>query len=99
MSFSEPVLIDTGRGFTVKYKKKYLYSSVDPLRTIEKRIHGLEIREQTLYYVPSLGLGYGLEDLLSRLPASCHILCVESDQPLMGLAVKWSHFPLFPNSG
>ncbi|HUV07723.1 MAG TPA: 6-hydroxymethylpterin diphosphokinase MptE-like protein, partial [Spirochaetia bacterium] len=94
MDSDEPLLIDTGRGFTVKYKNRYLYSSVDPVRSIEERIRSLEFGDETLVFVPSLGLGYGLRDLLARLPGSCHILCVEVDQRLMALALKRNPVPL-----
>ncbi len=43
---------------------------------------------RTLVYVPSLGLGYGLEELLERLPAGSAVLCVEAYQPLMALAMQ-----------
>jgi hypothetical protein len=33
--------------------------------------------------VPSVGLGYGLSELLARLPEDCAILCIEADAGLM----------------
>ena len=38
-------------------------------------------------YVPSVGLGYGLADLLDRLPEECAVLCVETDPDLARQAV------------
>jgi hypothetical protein len=38
-----------------------------------------------LVFVPSPLLCYGLETLQKRLPASAHVLCVETDQALMAL--------------
>ena len=83
----EPQLIDTGRGFTIKYKGRHLYSSVDPLSSALDQVRAASIPPLTLIFVPSLGLGYGLRELLDKLPVDSHVLCVEADQRLMGLAL------------
>ncbi len=88
MVSAEPLLIDTGKGFTIKYKGKFLYSSVSPLAAVQKRVSRISLTHQTLIFIPSLGLGYGLRELLLRLPPDCHILCIEADQYLMALAVQ-----------
>jgi hypothetical protein len=88
MSSSGPRLVDTGRGFTVYHRGRYLYSSVEPLKAVRRRVERASVPERTLVFVPSVGLGYGLEDLVRRLPASSHVLCVEADEELMGFALE-----------
>ncbi|UCF98735.1 MAG: DUF115 domain-containing protein [Spirochaetaceae bacterium] len=87
MSDAEPRLVDTGRGFTVTYRGKTLYSPKDPKAGAARRVEKLLITPKTLVFIPSLGLGYGLRELLDRLPESCHILCVEVDENLFKLAL------------
>ncbi len=84
---AEPRLVDTGRGCTVSYKGKTLYSPRDPRGAALRRVEGLEIQPGTLIFVPSLGLGYGLGELLDKLPDSCHILCIEADERLFKLGI------------
>lgn len=83
-----PLLVDTGRGYTIKYKSKYLYSSVEPIKSVLKRIQKIEIEKNTLVYIPGFGLGYGLKELLEKINDSSHILCIEADMKLMAFALK-----------
>ncbi len=89
-----PELIDTGRGLTIRYRGKLLYSGYDPRASASKRAARVQLAPNTLIFVPSLGLGYGLKELLSRLPDDCYIFCVEADQMLMALALE--HKPELP---
>jgi hypothetical protein len=43
---------------------------------------------RSLVYVPSVGIGHGLPDLLGRLAEGSAILCVEADPRIMALAVR-----------
>ncbi len=86
MNDEQPLLVDTGRGFTIRYRGRLLYSPVDPQQAARRRSLATQAAPRTLLFVPSVGLGYGLPELLHRLPEECHILCVEADQPLMHLA-------------
>jgi hypothetical protein len=87
MDSSEPLLVNTGKGFNVTYRSRSFYSSLNPLASIKKRIGQLAIASDSLVYIPSLGLGYGLEEILERIPESCYVLCVEVDQTLMRFAL------------
>jgi hypothetical protein len=89
----EPRLEDTGRGFTVRYKGRYLYSTRDPLSGPRHRAAETPLQPGSLVFVPSVGLGYGLSELLGHLPERCHVLCVETDTALMALALS-SGLPL-----
>jgi len=88
MSSSDPRLVDTGRGLTIQYRGRYLYSSVEPFEAVRRRVERASVPEKTLVFVPSVGLGYGLEELLRRSPRSSHVLCVEADEKLMGFALE-----------
>jgi len=89
-----PSLVDTGRGITVRYKNRYLYSSLNPLEPVKRRIQNALLADGTLFFVPSIGLGYGLRELLARLTENSHILCVEVDQALMALAISQPYVSL-----
>jgi hypothetical protein len=60
-----------------------LYPSGDPAAAARARALSAPLAEGTLVYVPSVGLGLGLADLLARLPEECAVLCVETDPALM----------------
>jgi hypothetical protein len=83
----EPRLVDTGRGFTVRYHRRLLYPTDDPIGSARRRAAAARIAPRTLVFVPSLTLGYGLGELAAGLPPDSHVLCVEADQPLMALAL------------
>jgi len=87
MTEAEPRLVDTGRGYTVTYKGKTLYSPRDPRGAAVRRVERFNIQPGSLVFVPSLGLGYGLAELIEKLPRSCHILCIEADERLFRLAL------------
>jgi hypothetical protein len=89
MSEDEPRLVDTGRGITVIHRGKNLYSSSDPREAARRRAEAVRLQERCLVLVPGLGLGYGLEVLLERLPAGSFLLCVETDPKLRALAASF----------
>ena len=84
----------TPHGFTVRYRGRLLYSSAAPKASAVARASATPIQEDTLYFVPSLGLGYGLRELVTRCPASSHVLCAETDQRIMALAATFDDPPL-----
>ena len=93
MKSEEPLLVDTGRGVTLKYRGCSFYSSVDPVGGALRRVERVDPKEHTLYFVPSVGLGYGLAELASQLPSTSHLLCVEADQVLMAAAEQFCGLP------
>jgi hypothetical protein len=82
----EPLLVDTGRGFSVTWQGRHLYSSRDPRASVQRRINGWEPQEDTLYLIPSPLLGYGFKELKEKLPPGSFLLGVERYQELMALA-------------
>ncbi len=89
MSEDEPLLVETGRGFTVLHRGKNLYSSSEPREAARRRAEAARLQERSLVLVPGLGLGYGLELLLEKLPAGSLLLCVETDPRLYALAASF----------
>ena len=93
MNEDHPQCIDTGKGFTILYRGRHLYSPSNPRLAAEKRARRIKAAENTLFFVPSLGLGYGLAVLLRLIPDSCHVLCVEADQALMATGLNDGEIP------
>jgi hypothetical protein len=89
VSEDEPLLVDTGRGFTILHRGKNLYSSSEPREGARRRAEAARLQERCLVLVPGMGLGYGLDRLLERLPAGSHLLCVETDPRLRALAASF----------
>ncbi len=83
-----PLLVETGNGFSIKYRKKTLYSLADPVRGAERLANSCEIKNKTLIFIPSPLLFYGVDSILKDMPEDCHIICVEVDQNLMALSIK-----------
>lgn len=81
-----PSLVDTGKGFSVLYQNRYLYSRHDPSRNPAHIVQSLPIRSETLFVCISPLLGYGLQELLEKLPPSCLVLGLECDQNLMAFS-------------
>ena len=42
-----PLLEQTDRGWTIKYKGKQLYSTTDPLGSVARRVEQLQLQERT----------------------------------------------------
>ncbi len=87
----KPQLVDTGRGFSVLYNGTHLYSKYNPKKNILTQIDRLTIEESTLIICFSPVLGYGLSELLEKLPNSSFVLGLEYDQSLMRFSSE--HIP------
>ena len=84
----KPRLIQTGRGFSVLYRNKYLYSKYNPQQAMAAQVSALECADSMLVLCFSPVLGYGLQELSQRLSASSAILAVECDQLLMRFSLE-----------
>lgn len=82
---SKPILVDNENCINVRYQNLLLYPTINPLQSVLRRVSRLEVIDKTLIFIPSPVLGYGIRELLNKLPPESHILCVEVDQPLMKL--------------
>lgn len=97
MSQDEPLLVDTGKGFTIEWGGRYLASSYNPIQQAQRAAQALTLAEQTLYILYRPLFGYGLETLLEKLPPSSRILCIETDQSLFALTSA-EYQKIVPNS-
>jgi len=81
-----PLLVDTGRGLSIRYGGKWLYSSRDPLAAPVAAARSADVMPDTLYVVPSPCLCYGVRELAERLPDSSAVLLIEADEGLAAIA-------------
>lgn len=87
----DPLLVDTGRGFSLRYLGRWLYSARAPLEAPSRTVRDLAIQAETLYVLPSPCLWHGVSELLHRLPPSSALLGLEASDPLYRMAE--SHVP------
>jgi len=83
---SEPSLVRRGTGLTLAWRGIDFYPAADPQEYARRKARVFSFAPHTLVFVPSIGLGYGLDELLSRLPSNSSVLCVEAHQSVMALA-------------
>ena len=88
MNNVDPLLIDTGRGFSVFYKDRYLYNSSDPIKRAVLKATQTNLQNDTLYFLSSPLLFYGISELISSLPTDSHIICFEISTDLHKLSNK-----------
>ncbi|MCX7031790.1 MAG: hypothetical protein NTU62_16935, partial [Spirochaetes bacterium] len=88
MDAEGPRVVATDKGPTLLLGGISFYAPDDPVGSAARRAAAVPLEPRTLVYVPSVGLGHGLAELLARLPPECAVLCVEIDQRVMGLAVR-----------
>lgn len=83
-SFLSAPTLTEGKGgeFTVFYKDTFLYDKNCPTSNIINKINAIEIKPNTLIFIPSPLLFYGIDVLLEKLPENSAVLCVEYDQNL-----------------
>ncbi|MGA2640431.1 MAG: 6-hydroxymethylpterin diphosphokinase MptE-like protein [Spirochaetia bacterium] len=86
MTEEDPLLLQTDTGPSLNWRGLDFYPRNDPVRYARRKARVFSPQPQSLYFVPSLGLGHGLQDLLEALPADCGVLCVEAFQEIMKVA-------------
>ena len=74
--------IETSQGFSVSYKEHFLYSKYNPSKNIISAIGKLQLLPGTLILCCSPLLGYGIAELLQKLPENCLLILCEPEQPL-----------------
>jgi hypothetical protein len=76
-------LVATPAGpLTVTFAGRHLYSRHRPEQTVQAQVRALSMQPDTLYLALSPLLGYGLQELIERLPAGSHVLALECLDPL-----------------
>jgi hypothetical protein len=86
MKNTDPLLINTGRGFSVLYNKRHLYSPTEPEERAIVRSNQALLQSDTLYILSSPLLFYGVKELLLRLPVNSYIICFEYSKLLLKLS-------------
>lgn len=86
MPDTEPLLVDTGRGFSIRAGDRWLYSSRAPEAAPVAAARAASALPETLYLIPSPCLWHGAAELLGRLPPSSALLGVEAVPELLELA-------------
>lgn len=85
MNEENPLLVDTGRGFSVFYKNRNLYNTSEPRLSAEKRLISLKILPGTIVFIPSPLLFYGIDILMNKLPENSLVIAFELDSNLFSL--------------
>lgn len=85
----QPVPVETGQGLTVHYRNRWLYSRRAPGKNPALAAASLELKPETLVFCPSPLLGYGLPELIDKLPPQCTVLAVEADEELMAFSLPF----------
>ena len=67
----------SGQGFSVFYRNRYLYSRYNPEAASVRTAESYTVLPQTLVLGFSPLLGYGLPELISRLPENCALVTGE----------------------
>lgn len=88
MDDPRPLLVDTGRGFSLQYKNRLLYSRYHPAKSAEQVCSTAAIFPETLYLLYSPCLCYGIQLIAERLPPDSTIIAVEADEQLMRVAIE-----------
>lgn len=78
----KPLLSDTGKGFSVFYKERFLYSKRQPSRAMDCLVESLAIQKKTLVLFVSPVLGYGLKEIIAKLPEDSFLMILEADGEL-----------------
>ena len=86
MSGEEPLLVRSDKGCTVLCRGVALYPPEDPLGYARARARAARLASRSLVYVPSVGLGHGIAELLARLPESSAVLCIETQPRILAMA-------------
>ena len=74
--------IETSQGFSVSYKEHFLYSKYNPSKNIISAIEKLQLLPGTLILCCSPLLGYGIAELLQKLPENCLVILCEAEVAL-----------------
>lgn len=86
MNNQKPCFVQTSQGFSVSYNNQLLYSKYNPSKVIVQTIQNLQILPGTIFLCISPVLGYGLEELLAKLPENCLVFLIEADSALLDFA-------------
>lgn len=82
----KPLLVDAGRGFCIYWQERPLYPVQDPQVKLIEKVLRTSWQPETLVFIPSPLLYYGLPELLQNLPPRVFLLTYEHEAALRQLA-------------
>lgn len=88
MDNQNPLLVDTGGGFSIIYKNRHLYTAHQPKKSTEKKLKGRILQPGTVYFAPSPLFFYGITNFLTVLPENSLIIAMEIDEKLYSLSLS-----------
>jgi len=94
MEESLPELVPARDGMAVRISGRHLYHREHPRAYASRRAEAAHVQPETLVLVASPLLGYGLDTVLSRLPADSLVVACEVDARLWNLARSEHALPL-----
>lgn len=100
MTFQKPCAvqkIETSQGFSVSYKEHLLYSKYNPRKNIITAVENLQLLSGTIILCCSPVLGYGIKELLQKLPENCFIILCEAEQELFDFTTTEKSLELSDN--
>ena len=74
--------IETSQGFSVSYKEHLLYSKYNPKKNILSIVENIQLLPGTIILCNSPLLGYGIAELLQKLPENCLLMLCEAEKAL-----------------
>ena len=86
---NKPCLVETSQGFSVKYNERFLYSKYNPEKNILQIVENISILSGTLILCFSPLLGYGINNLIQKLPNDCILLGCEVDEELFSITKEF----------
>ena len=86
---NKPCLVETSQGFSVKYNERFLYSKYNPEKNILQIVENISILPGTLILCFSPLLGYGINNLIQKLPNDCILLGCEVDEELFSITKEF----------
>ena len=86
--------IETSQGFSVSYKEHLLYSKYNPSKSILSAVENLQLLPGTVILCNSPLLGYGLSELLQKLPENCLAILCEAEAELFDFSKAEGLFDL-----
>lgn len=86
---NKPCLVETSQGFSVKYNERFLYSKYNPEKNILQIVENISILPGTLILCFSPLLGYGINNLIKKLPNDCILLGCEVEEELFSITKEF----------
>ena len=79
--------IETSQGFSVSYQNHLLYSKYNPKKNILSIVENIQLLPGTIILCNSPLLGYGIAELLQKLPENCLLMLCEAEKALYDFSV------------